>query len=253
MVGKMGELTGIKEQPVIRDKAFAKRLEEACYQNKSCPTEGRGKQKWLYDGLMERFGTSVSPEAARKWFSGESRPRPKIMKQIAILLDVDESWLSLGIVPDQTPVERQKRNATADGAVNYIAGLIQMAGGHIAFPEGNADAGQPDLYAILKGRQFPIEVKRLNVSSKGIDVNLPPTHENLVVILVADTRSQTQFELLRLPSSVIAEHGRSRGGYVQVSIEKHGSRYTVGDQFLPQILSFENLEGVIPEKVKARA
>ena len=106
---------------VIRDKAFAKRLEIACEGHPHCPTDQyRGKQKWLYEGLDSEFGVKVSAEAVRKWFSGESRPRPKVMSFIARLLEVDEAWLSLGITPDLTPREQKQRNAVADGAVNLV-------------------------------------------------------------------------------------------------------------------------------------
>lgn len=43
--------------PIIRDKAFAKRLVQACEGNPNCPTDqSRGKQKWIYDNLLSEFG-----------------------------------------------------------------------------------------------------------------------------------------------------------------------------------------------------
>ena len=56
--------------PVIREKAFAKRLETACEGNPHCPTElYRGKQKWVRDGIVAEFGVTLSTEAVRKWCS----------------------------------------------------------------------------------------------------------------------------------------------------------------------------------------
>lgn len=92
--------------PIIRDKAFAKRLVLACEGNPNCPTDqSRGKQKWIYDNLLSEFGVRVSAEAVRKWFAGESRPRPKVVSYIARLLEVDEAWLSLGITPELNAVK----------------------------------------------------------------------------------------------------------------------------------------------------
>lgn len=79
--------TPIRKPPVIRDKEFAKRLETACENNSHCPTIGRGKQKWIYDNLRERFGISASPEAARKWFAGEAWPRQRVMQAWADMCD----------------------------------------------------------------------------------------------------------------------------------------------------------------------
>lgn len=234
--------------PVIRDKPFARRLETACEGNPHCPTVGRGKQKWLRESLADRFNITVSPEATRKWFAGESRPRPKVMSAVAQLLEVDEAWLSLGITPDETPVEKQKRNAVADGAVNYIAGLIQMAGGHIAFPEVADESSKvPDIYAIIRGKQFSIEVKRSVPSPNGeMTLHLPPQTENLIVIGVVDTGSPLQFDLLRIPQGIIEKNGNGRGGFIELSV-KHGSGgYSSEGDPIPQILSFDNLDGIIP-------
>jgi hypothetical protein len=41
----------------------------------------------------------------------------------------------MGIDPEFQPHERKLRNAMADGAVNLVAGFIQMDGAYPAFPE----------------------------------------------------------------------------------------------------------------------
>lgn len=67
---------------VTRDAGFAHRLRKAVEGVKDIPDFGQGQQQtWL----RERLG--VSAEAVRKWFSGEARPRPPMMKQLAALLD----------------------------------------------------------------------------------------------------------------------------------------------------------------------
>lgn len=156
----MSKSEGKGRTPVIRDEGFARRLETACEANPNCPTEQyRGKQKWVYDNLLEKFDIKVSPEAVRRWFAGEMRPRLKTMSALAQLLEVDLGWLTLGTKPEMTPKERKARNAVADGAVNLVAGIVQMNGGSVAFPtDGNHG---PDLYAIIGGKQDKNAIRRI--------------------------------------------------------------------------------------------
>lgn len=73
---------------VIRDKEFAKRLEISCENHHLSPS-GHGRQKWLRDQILDKFSVRLSPEAVRKWFAGEARPRPNVMRQIAQVLEVE--------------------------------------------------------------------------------------------------------------------------------------------------------------------
>lgn len=226
-------------QPVIRDKEFAKRLERACELNPNVPTDGQraGKQKWVYDSLAERFGVRVSPEGVRKWFSGESRPRPKIMTLLAVILEVDEAWLSLGIQPDETPLERQKRNAVADGAVNYVAGLIQLGGYNIAFPEPDDEAA-PDLFAIIRGKQHSIEVKHVKIANGKGSLRV---RGNRTIIAVIDTGSPMAMTVARVPADVVEKHGKRRGGYTEMTVEPKGATWAVGGDIIQKLRSFEDL------------
>lgn len=228
----------------IRDKGFAKRLEIACENNPNCPTdEYRGKQKWIYDNLESRYGVRVSPEAVRKWFAGETQPRRDVLNLIAQILEVDPAWLSLGITPeDKTPQEKRKRNAIADGVVNYLAGLIQLSGGSIAFPEGGeADDVQPDLFAIIKGKQYAFQVKKFQPAAETheLRIRVPTKAENHVVIGVAATDSPLVFDVIRLSTDVIAKHGKGRGSLVELNVTHKGSKYLVGDEeTLPKVTDF---------------
>lgn len=238
---------------VIRDKGFAKRLETACERNPHCPTNGRGKQKWLYEALFERFAVKVSPEAARKWFAGETRPKPKLMAMIAQILEVDEAWLSLGITPDETPVEKRKRNAMADGAVNYVAGLIQMAGGNIAFPvAARKDSHEADLTAIVGGQAFQIEVKMANPAddtNMHWRVRVPHQSLNNIVLTVVEKlemdNSKT-YDILHLPTEVVSKQGKSRGGFFEIDVFGNSrDGYKVERSTLPKVRDMKRLRDLI--------
>ena len=87
----------------VVDAEFASRLSQAFEKHLDAPS-GRGRQKWLLDKLQENYGRSFSGEAASKWFAGEARPRVEVMRDIAEVLNVDEAWLSLGIISTKTDV-----------------------------------------------------------------------------------------------------------------------------------------------------
>lgn len=225
-----------KKKKVIRDKGFANRLEIACEGNPHCPTdEHRGKQKWVYENLQKRFGLKVSAEGVRKWFAGESRPRPRTMGKLAELLEVDEAWLSLGTRPDLTPKEKQVRNAVADGTVNVVTGLVQILGGHVAFPE-TADPGV-DLYAIIEGRQREIAVKAALDSDdqETLRFTADKNIEGKIFVGVIMSANKMGFKLLRIPSELIKSAGKLRGGYYEFAVKKDGARYTLGDTNLKQV------------------
>lgn len=229
--------------PVIRDKNFAKRLETAILGNPSAP-DGHGRQKWLREQLDSRFRRKVSAEALRKWFAGEARPRPAIMTEIAVILEVDEAWLSLGITPDTTLAERRHQNALVSGAVNVVAGMIQMSDGHIAFPD-TTDT-QVDLYAIIQGRQHSLIIRSMREQADAVTLTVPAGHERSIVICVAQ-RDPTTYSLLRLPSDVIAKSGNRKGGYFEVSVTTEPN-FAVETELLPVIKNFANLDGELPPR-----
>lgn len=227
--------------PIVRDKAFAKRLETACEGNPHCPTDlYRGKQKWVYDGLESEFGVKVSSEAVRKWFSGESRPRPKVMSYLARLLEVDEGWLSLGLTPDLTPKEQKQRNAVADGAVNLVAGMIQMGGGHIAFPED----GSAHIFAIVAGKQVSIDVVlpfalgrdqfRLTIADR-----LDKKHIVAVVQVAAFS-----YDMLVLTPEIVRDAGERRGDFWELIVEQRGVKWKAGDH---QVRQLENVRQLVQD------
>lgn len=243
----MSENSKIPTRRVIRDKNFAKRIELACEKHSLAPS-GHGRGKWLRDQLLEQFAVTVSPEAVRKWFSGEARPKPKMMNQLARILNVDEAWLSLGITPTSTPKEQRKQNADASGAVNLVAAQIQLAGGNIAFP----DEEGPDLFAIIHGKHHTVDV-RLTGSDEKVTLIVPTRSFTSTVIAVAPTDWPTVYRFFRVPSEYIDKYGNSRGGFAELAIERRQNSFFVGDETLPEIQNFSDLDGTnAPFKVRVR-
>lgn len=227
---------------VIRDKAFAKRLETAIY-NHAHATKGHGKQKWLREKIESRFGTKVSPEAVRKWFTGEARPRPSMMSQVAQALEVDEAWLSLDLKPNASPDEKRQHNAAATGAVNLVAGMIQMNGSHIAYPDEPSES--VDLYAIIGTKQYSLLVRTPQEIEGAHRVIVPNDRDRSVVIVVIQA-GPLSFSLLRLNNELIESHGANKGGYREIDLEFNGQAYSLGKDVVPVIVNLNNLDGERP-------
>lgn len=155
---------------------FARRVTLACEGNTKVPPLNFGRLGWFVKQFEDRFGEPVTVETIRKWFAGESRPRPNAMAGLAQILEVDEAWLAVGKTPEVSPKQQKVRNATAEGAVNLIVGLIQMAGGHPAFPAENDSLAQHDkidFYAVIKGAQYRIHVALAQSFSDGLSFAIP--------------------------------------------------------------------------------
>lgn len=211
------------DQPVriIRDPEFARRLESACDGHPHVPPLHRGRLTWIRDHLVKNFNLDVSVETVRKWFAGEAKPRPDKTALLAQLLEVDVSWLQIGIDQDLAPRERKVRNAMADGAVNLIAGFIQMDGGNPAFPDEadkRAARDNVDLYAIIKGANYALHVALGTLEGGGFRFPVPVNHEHVVVLGVI--RSGLRIDVIELTDDLIEKYGTRRGASIEVSLDR---------------------------------
>lgn len=215
----MPDIVSVKPLRLVRDPAFAKRLEEACDKNPNIPPLHSGRLVWVREELKRKFDVSVSLETVRKWFWGEVTPRPDKSAMLASILEVDQAWLQIGIVADLAPRERRARNAMADGVVNVIAGLIQMDGAHPAFPDpddARATRDNVDLYAIIKGANYAIHVSMGAIEGDGLRFPVPAKYENVVVLGVV--REGFCVDVFELTSEVIETLGNRRGGSIELSL-----------------------------------
>lgn len=217
----------------MRDKPFAQRLNIACDGHPHIPPYGHGRQTWVKEKL------DVSHEAVRKWFVGETRPRPAKMRELARVLEVDEAWLSLGIVPDATNEEKRVRTGQVEGAVNCVAGLVQLNGGHIAFP-GPKDprGGFVDFYAIIKGSQYAVNVSLAKHITNGTyRFTIPKEYDQCKVAGVIHVLP-LRIHCVSLTHEIIDEFKVRKGGYFELTVNRVGSEYFIGDTKVPRVVSF---------------
>ncbi|PZR89785.1 MAG: hypothetical protein DI537_20490 [Stutzerimonas stutzeri] len=135
--------------------------------------------------------------------------------------------------------EKRHHNANAKGAVNLVAGMIQLAGGSIAFPTQGETI---DLYAIIGGQQHSIIVR----SGRHIELslhafNVPINHSSSVVLFVSQ-HTETSYSIYRVPTELI-EGGDKKGGYVELEALVDEKHVQIGAETLPSIVSFKNLDG----------
>lgn len=194
---------------------FVRRLEQACDHNNDVPRHNYGRLNWFVERL-ETHGVAASPEAVRKWFAGETRPRAKPMAALAQILKIDEGWLSSGRSPEFSEAQRKRQNVVVDGAVNLVAGLIQMDGGHPAFPSDDdtkAVTSKVNLYAIIKGAQYNFHVTAAIGEGNETHFLIPFEAETAIVLGVVRTGGFS-FEVYELEWEVVVDTGtRKTTGY----------------------------------------
>jgi len=199
---------------VIRDAEFAKRLTLASDGHPMVPPLHSGRLTWVVRELKSRFDEDISVETARKWFHGEAKPRPDKVAKLAQLLEVDVGWLSLGIDATMQPRERKIRNAIADGAVNVVAGLIQMDGGYPAFPTEAETV--VDLHAIIKGAKYDFHVSSGVIDGRQIEFSVPRECGPSVLVLGVIKRG-FNIEIAEIPGELI-ETATRRGATATVTM-----------------------------------
>lgn len=204
---------------VIRDLAFARRLEQACDANFHCPEVNKGRLTWIRNEMAKKIGRTFPLQTVSRWISGESKPRHEKMKMLADILGVDSHWLYFGVEDEVSPRERKVRNAMADGAVNLVAGLIQMDGGHPAFPaddDERAKRDRVDLYAVIKGASYAFHVA-LAIEKEGKwQFVLPIKHQELVVLGVV--RDGFTFRIVELTGDLIEGNATGKANALTVML-----------------------------------
>lgn len=208
--------TAIPKGDPARAAEFAKRLDTACDAHPHAPPLHRGRYRWICDE-MEKHGILVTTSAVAKWFSGDYMPRGRNMDMLARILDVDVVWLQTGVDAMLRPKEQRNRNALAEGAVNLVAGLIQLEGGHIAFPakdDRRAKDARIDLEAIIRGARYSFHIilaERGDGDKMRIGVPLN-YHELVVLAVVIEGFAAVVYEV----TPDVIERGKNRGGSIEV-------------------------------------
>jgi len=221
-------------EPKHRD--FADRLKQACDGNPDVPAPYRGRQSWVAEKLK------ISHEASRKWFAGLSRPRSDKMRELAKLLNVDEAWLALGQTPTLDPRERRAQANAASGAVEVVAGLVELNGGKVAFPrDDDPQRGFVHFHAIIDGvwSSFHIALGK-PVDDNHYRFDVPAEHERCTVLGFIHSRPLRP-QLIRMAPELVNRHGINHGGYIEITVASDDGLYTTGEDTWPRVVSFSGV------------
>ena len=194
---------------------FAHRLNIACEGNSLVPGLHYGRLGWFKSELETKYGIEVTGETVRKWFIGETRPKPKAIAALAEMLKQDVSWLATGTSSIVPQAQAKVRNALASGATNVVAGLIQMAGFHPAFPskdDARAAEKQISLYSVIKGEQYSFHVAPVEVIEQRKVFRIPIGAEDLFVVGVVQV-TPTVCEFFKIDRKTIEESPKRAGAY----------------------------------------
>ena len=222
----------------IKDEEFSKRLQLAADNHPDCPPLHHGRLTWVVRGFKSKYKRSITTETARKWTKGEVTPRRKAMNLLAQLLMVDHSWLALGNEDEVSTNERKARNILAGATINLVAGMIELDGGHPAYPEpGDTKGTGVDIFAVIKGAQYSFKVSLGHGEGKSYTFSIPASYKDLFVLGVVRV-GPFQYDILELDADIIGKHKENKGAHVSVTIDKRGTSYVVAGHRVKQLRTF---------------
>ncbi|QXN71945.1 helix-turn-helix DNA binding domain protein [Rhodobacter phage RcPescado] len=218
----MQRVTAMIERKQAAHEDFARRFALACDDNPNVPEMNFGRLTWIANEFKKRFDVDVTSETVRKWNNGLSRPHPyKKMVQLAELLRCDVAWLATGASEGVDKKQNKVRHDVADGSVNLIAGLVQMAGSHPAFPrEDDAFAVENhiDLYAIIRGVQHAFHIVVGEVKDDGVQFFVPVEVRNAIVLGIVP-EGGIKFSVVRIDLDSADKVGTRRGNMLVVPLK----------------------------------
>lgn len=222
----------------VLHEPFARRMKQACDANEDIPPLNDDRLVWMQQ-RMSQEGHSVSLQTVMRWYYGAAMPRQKKLISLAKVLSVSPSWLSLGR-EDKSKVDTSTRRISAEGAVNALAGHMQMAGVPCAFPEkDDPKADTVHFYSIIQGRQHPIYVAAGSTDKKENHVifQVPVKHSKTVVLVVMPVGSKS-LEVWHVAPETLDSSGEKDSDFRTISARLSGRDLCIGRKHISPITDF---------------
>lgn len=191
------------------NRDFVRNLKQACDWSKDVP-KGWGRQVWI----ASRLG--LSQESISQWFEGRTRPVAKNMRHLALLLNVDESWLALNKQPIVTKVNEKIFKDDAQATIYWVIYALRVMRYQVGFAR---DDDHFDLLASKDGEITQIAVSTgMLKSSKQWLVPVKQGHESYLNLAVIVTTPEKP-DVLVLESEKIDQFAQHIGGAPSIPVK----------------------------------
>ena len=161
-------------------------------------------------------------------------PRRKTLRALARIVAQDEAWLAFGTTADVSRKVAIMRDARADGAVNFVAGLARMDGASPAFPRKEDEFDKKhavDLHLIVQGAHYLCHVvtcERVGAEWRGV-VPAKAVQEGVTVLAVCPLGG-LKYRIFRLRADDF-EGLRSKAESFEIVIPGDGGPYREIESF----------------------
>lgn len=208
-------------------KDFKDRFTKACLDNPDIPPFNRGQQSFIAQNV------GVSQEAVRKWFYGESKPKPPTAKKLAKLLKVDYVWLMMGENQGETEVKKVAAQRQDSAVYAFMAFLLEH-GHSAAFEQRDSDI---DIFSIQDGVQNQYTVRAAESSEDSMLVSFPSSSlssSDSIVAIKTTNSSSLSFDFLIVDSKMWESKSKKKGSLSLLKMTNPSKRkYLVGDTKIP--------------------
>lgn len=184
---------------------------QACDANRQVPAPNEGRLRWFTE-QMEARGHKVAMETIRKWFAGMTVPRQKLIKPLSDILKVDAGWLSAGSSENVPESEKHLRMLSSNGAVNIVAGFIQMDGGQAAMPQASDKLAQDksiDLHAIIRNARYDLTIAPAVENRIRVPVS---ASDNIILAVIREPASGFGVRIIEIDWDEVVRIGKYQNG-----------------------------------------
>lgn len=235
---------GTTWQAKIREPEFAKRLTEISDRHSRIPALNKGRLTYISREFMVRGGIKLPLETVRKWYAGEAKPRSKNMQMLTEIVDSNVVYLSLGLDPGLDSKTRQFVRRQATGAVNILAGYVQIAGGNAIYPDDkDPRAGYIDLTIIHDNQQRAVHVALGTLDGDSVAFSIPREYQQ-VTLIGAVPAGDFNIDFVELPTRILDGLITPAGGGFEAKIKIGKGRYFAGKMTMPTVKTIEHLMSI---------
>jgi len=187
-------------------EAFHTRFIRAMEGHPRCPVQVHGRLTWFRDLLEAETGEGVSLQTVQKWSTGASVPRPPKIAKMAQALGVDDIWLAMGRSQPQTDQSKLRRARAASGSLLVVAGLAELSGGHVAFPDKQEGAAN-SIFVTLDGTLRQINVVVADIVNGKVRADVPSGVSGVVLGIEQSQENPFCVRLFDLTDAEVSPEG----------------------------------------------